>query len=219
MFILKVKSTVRAGCGDTCLCPHTWEEVFTGKEDQQFKVSLSYTVGLSPAWDTWGQPRICLYKEHVWEWSLMDLEHEEKNISFDHMLTSARESRFKFCIHRLVEAFLLFWLADRLKTRVYKWNESDSKGKIPKSRGYKHWWETVSCSQPCPRDKRVQEVPWSWDVHEVERHGSNPLWGYVLTVSYKSRRRSHQDEPLALRNNAWNTERQSSRCPQLPEER
>lgn len=50
----------------------------------------------------------------------MDLEHEEKNISFDHMLTSARESRFKFCIHRLVEAFLLFWLADRLKTRVYK---------------------------------------------------------------------------------------------------
>lgn len=32
--------------------PSTWEGVFTGKDDQQFKVCLSYTVGLSPAWDT-----------------------------------------------------------------------------------------------------------------------------------------------------------------------
>lgn len=60
----------------------TWEGGFTGKEDQQFKASLRYTIGLSPAWDMWGQPRIYLYKEHVWEWSLMDLEHGEKNVKF-----------------------------------------------------------------------------------------------------------------------------------------
>lgn len=96
MFIFKIRSIVRAGHGGTCLYSQHWERRFPGKEDQQFKASLRYTIGLSPAWDTWGQPRIYLYKEHVWEWSLMDLEHEEKNLSFDHMLTSARDSRFKY---------------------------------------------------------------------------------------------------------------------------
>lgn len=49
----------------------------------------------------------------------MDLEHEEKNVSFDHMLTSDRDSRFQACIQILVESILLIGLADRLKTRVY----------------------------------------------------------------------------------------------------
>lgn len=89
----------------------------------------------------------------------MDLEHEEKNIRFDHMLTSARDSRFKASIHILVESSLLIGLPDRLKTRVYI-RTCYQGGKFQRVEGISPCEKLCCvCSQTCPRDKGVQEGP------------------------------------------------------------
>lgn len=168
MFIFKIRSIVRAGHGGTCLYSQHWERRFPGKEDQQFKASLRYTIGLSLARDTWGQPRIYLYKEHVWECNLMDLEHEEKNVSFDHMLTSARDSRFQACIQILVESILLIGLADRLKTRVYirTWYQEGKSQRVV---------AVISCGKLCCAHRPVPEIKGCRRDHDLDKCANH--WG------------------------------------------
>lgn len=152
--------------------------------------------------------------EASWIWSM-----ERKALSFDHMLTSARDSRFQACIHILVESILLIGLADRLKTRVYirTWYPGGKSQRVE---------ATSTCEKLCCAHRPVPEIKGCRRDHDLDKcvnHGArilqNPLWGYVLTVSYESRRHSHESKPLTLRNNTWNKERWSSQVSSAASER
>lgn len=138
-----------------------------GREGLQEK-RISNSKQASGTQQVWVQPGIreaslgyiCIKNmcgnEASWIWSM-----ERKTLSFDHMLTSARDSRFQACIHILVESILLIGLADRLKTRVYirTWYPGGKSQRVEAT----STCEKLCCAhRPVPEIKGVQEGPWPW---------------------------------------------------------